>query len=113
MRKSKEHHDGNHRAAFPRKHFPKIGNAFPTAWDMSLSIVGADIGFNRHKPPPAEVSAQALADGAPSWCKAGARIPTSLESMNPGDAEDEWSLVPCGSYARCEQRDTHRFGKTN
>jgi hypothetical protein len=36
--------------------FPKIGNAFPTAWETSLSIVVADIVFAQPRPPPAEVS---------------------------------------------------------
>ena len=31
-------------------------NAPPTAWEISLSIVGADIVFARPRPPPAEVS---------------------------------------------------------
>jgi hypothetical protein len=92
MRKSKEHHDGS-----KEWHFPKIGNAFPTAWDISLSIVGADIMFARPRPPLAEVSELALAAEASSWCKAGKRIPTSLQTMDPGDAGDQWSLVTCGS----------------
>src|SRR6266699_6213973 len=98
---------------FPGSMFPKIGNAFPTAWELPPGKIVADIVFARPRPPPAEVSALALADEAPSWCKAGKRIPTSLETMDPGDAGDQLSLVPCGSYARCEQRDNHRLGKTN
>jgi hypothetical protein len=41
---------------FPGSMFPKIGNAFPTAWETSLSIVVADIVFAQPRPPPAEVS---------------------------------------------------------
>src|SRR6266571_5044823 len=54
---------------FPGRISQKIGNPFPTAWDISLSIVVADIVFARPRPPPAEVSELALADGVPSWRK--------------------------------------------
>jgi hypothetical protein len=60
MRKSKENHDGSKERHFPGRMFPKIGNPFPTAWDISLSIVVADIGFAWPRPPPAEVSELAL-----------------------------------------------------
>jgi hypothetical protein len=82
---------------FPGRSSQIFGNPFPTAWDISLSIVGADIMFARPRPPLAEVSELALAAEASSWCKAGKRIPASLQTMDPGDAGDQWSLVTCGS----------------
>src|SRR6266700_5132165 len=42
---------------FPGRISQKFGNAFPTAWDISLSIVVADIVFARPRPPPVEVEA--------------------------------------------------------
>jgi hypothetical protein len=45
MRKSKENHDGSKERHFPGRMFPKIGNPFPTAWEIPLSIVVADIVF--------------------------------------------------------------------
>src|SRR6266487_175418 len=56
---------------FPGRISQKFGNPFPTAWEISLSIVVADIVFARPRPPPAEVSELTLADGVPSWRKAG------------------------------------------
>jgi len=52
--KGKENHDGN---------------PFPPAWEISLSIVVADIVFARPRPPPAEVSELALADEPPAAAK--------------------------------------------
>src|SRR6266702_5807479 len=54
---------------FPGRISQKFGNPFPTAWEISLSIVVADIVFARPRPPPAEVSELTLADGVPSWRK--------------------------------------------
>jgi hypothetical protein len=45
MRKSKENHDGSKERHVPGRISQKFGNPFPTAWDISLSIVGADIVF--------------------------------------------------------------------
>jgi hypothetical protein len=42
---------------FPGSISQKFGNAFPTARDISLSIVVADIVFARPRPPPVEVEA--------------------------------------------------------
>jgi len=42
--------------------FPKIGNAFPTTWEILPGIVVADIVFAWPRPPLAEESELALAD---------------------------------------------------
>jgi hypothetical protein len=52
---------------FPGRIFPKIGNAFPTAWEISRGIVFADIVFARPRSPPAGVSELALADLLVTW----------------------------------------------
>ena len=56
---------------FPGSMFPKIGNAFPTAWEMPPGKIVVDSMFAWPRPPPAGVSELALADGALSWRKAG------------------------------------------
>ena len=71
---------GRKKRHLPGFMFPKIGNTFPTAWEIPPVIVVAELVFIRPRPPPAEVSDLALADWLAIWFQ----IIGTVFNLSPG-----------------------------